>query len=255
MEKHATTLEMIQTDCARLSERLDEQNKPASVNALPRIPSKTPKVAGYLDLSSEEMATWFTTKITAAYETPAFIKKVKGLIRDKLQTHTISVANISEAAQYSIKQWSTDAISGDIGKIMECNADVVVSALKKELQSALAAPSSSGVANDKVFKDAVQKALKLVQDQLNDQKTEIQKISVKNSQSDISSLMSIWTVKSIFTDFSTAAVKVLENLKLWSHLEPAKVKECTDAARNLLDFQKSKGYLIDLFFNLNNSFS
>ena len=193
-----------------------------------------------MDLSSEELAEWFSTKVTAAFETPEFNKKVKGIVTNKLQTNLITVTNISESTQYTIKKWAVDAVSDKIEEIMDCNSDKVAKALKKDLQDAVSG-NSSGAASDGTYRETVQKALKIIQDQLNTHKTEIEKFSSISTKSTVAALMSILTVKSIFSDFSSAATKVLENLKIWSHLEPSKMEGCTSAARNLLDFQSSKG--------------
>ena len=229
-------MENIQTDCARLSEKVDGISKQSSAANLQRGSSKSPKI----DLASEEMSNWVTTKISAAFDTPDFNKKVKGIFHNKMQTNTISVANISESAKYSIKNWAVDAVVDKIEEICECNSDTIVKALKKDLQANVAV-SSSGASGDKLYKETVQQALKLIQDQLNEHKTDIQGFSSNTMKSNVAALMSILTVKSIFSDFSTAATKVLENLKIWSHLEPARNDDCTKAARNLLDFQSSKG--------------
>ena len=236
LESHATTLELVQTDMAKLS--VKSKTPTASTSTLPRIPTKATKV----DLASNEMAEWFSTKLTAAYGTPEFIKKVKGIIAAKWQTNQISVTNISEATQYTIKKWAVDAISEKIDEVMECNADTVVKALKNDLKKALSDSSSPG--DDKQYRDAVQQALELVQNQLNEQKKNIQKLTPTSAKNDITSLMSVLTVKSIFSNFSTAATGVLENLKMWSLLEPGKSNDCTTAARNILDFQRSKGKMI-----------
>merc|ERR1711911_498320 len=124
------------------------------------------------------MVAWFTTKLNAAYETPEFSKKVKGLIHDRLKSYVISVVNISEAAQKTIKKWSVDAVVEEIEDVMSTNADKVVKALKDELHKS---PTSVGANEDitanKDFKAAVQNALKLVQDQLNNHDGEIQDLS------------------------------------------------------------------------------
>ena len=236
LESHATTLELVQTDCAKLLEK-NKKSATTSTSSLPRIPSKSTKV----DLASDEMAEWFSTKMTAAYGTPEFIKKVKGIIAAKWQTNLISVTNISEATQYTIKKWAVDSVTEKIGELMECNADTVVAALKGNIEKIISVPASTSAGADKQFKDTVQQALKLVQDQLNEQKTKINSWSSNSMGCNVTALMSVLTVKSIFSNFSTAATSVLENLKIWSHLEPERTNDCTTAARNILDFQRSKG--------------
>ena len=93
------------------------------------------------------------------------------------------------------------------------------------------------------FKNGIEEALKLLQKSIKVNKDEIDKISTKSLQQEIENMMAVTTVKAIFSDMNEAATKVLETLKLWSHLQPVREQELSEAAQNLLDFQQSKGKL------------
>ena len=226
-------METIRTDLAKLTVKTTMAESTPKTPKTP-IPKKTAASNQKIDLASNEMATWFENKFVSTMETPKFIGKVKQLAGEKLVSHQISTSNISPAAQGSITKWSTDAVSNEIETIISSNTAAIVRILKPHMTST---SSESNV--DATFKEGIQKALSLLQEQLNGQKMELDNLERVSTSAD--KLMSIILVKDIFADFKLAAKKVLENLKVWSHLSPSKSTDITSAAQNVLDFQKSKG--------------
>ena len=115
-----------------------------------------------------------------------------------------------------------------------------MAALDSELSKKFSATSSHSRV-DPAFKNGIEQSLKLLQKSIKTNKDEIEKVLAASWQKDVENMMSVATVKAVFSDFSTAASKVLETLKLWSHLQPVKEKELSAAAQNLLNFQQAKG--------------
>lgn len=182
------------------------------------------------DLVSEKM------ELPTSFNSSAFRSAVRGLVVDKLDTFTISVANFSETTKKIVGKWGQSAVVEDLYNIVKSNADVVVLGLAAELEKKVLKTEVSPE-----FKTGIEEALKLLQKSIKSNKDDIEKISSKSAQHEIENLMAVATVKAIFSNFNDAATKVLETLKLWSHLQPVREQELSEAAQNLLDFQQSKG--------------
>ena len=207
-----------------------------------KITLKTPSTAPSssapkkLDLVSDETNDWLANKLAASYEDPKFRSKVRSLVSEKLDSFTISVSNFSESTKKSVGKWGQSAVVDDLYDIVKANADLVVLALGDELKKEA---KKNPLPAD--LHKGIEQSLNLLNKGIKANKDEIEKILTSNWQKEVENMMSVATVKAMFSDFNEAASKVLETLKLWSHLQPLKEKEISAAAQNLLDFQQSKG--------------
>ena len=236
MDSVKETLELVQTDIAKVNREITA----LKITPKAQIPKKTAaqeKSSSKMDVASTEMATWLTTKLEASYETPKFLSTIKKLIDRKLVDFRVSVSNVSESTHSTIKKWALDAVSAEIKRVIEPNADVIADCLKAEL---ISKGFSNTSGSDPTFQDGVKQALTLIQTQLNDLDKDI-KAAKTVSGLDVDSLMSIVMVREIFSDFDKATTKVLANLKLWSFLQPDRSEDMKMAAQNIFDFQSSKG--------------
>ena len=232
MKDHSTTLENIQTDIARFNMKKVLTDSTPTLPKTP-IPKKT-SAAATLDLGNPEQNNWFKSKLESSTDNPKLVGKIKQTLTDELARFQISVANIHPTAQTTIQKWSVDAVAKELVKLVSSDAVQIAEALRPNLSA-----GSSKANPDGGLKEGVQQALTLLQDQLKGQKEQIQNLQDKSANLD--SLMSVMLVKEIFTDFGQAARKVLENLKIWSFLNPDKSAEIKSAAQNILDFQRGKG--------------
>ena len=189
-----------------------------------------------LDLLSNETEEWLSNKLAVSYESSGFRNKVRELVKEKLDTFTISVSNFSESTKQSVGKWGHTAVVDDLYNIAKANADIVVLALSDELKKEA---KKTTVPAD--LQKGIEQSLTILQKGIKGNKDEIEKLLTANWQKEVENMMSVATVKAMFSDFNEAATKVLETLKLWSHLQPLKEKEISEAAQNLLDFQRSKG--------------
>ena len=218
--------------------REDLDRARTNVAALQTLKAQTNAPRLSQQLASDDMTSWFSSKMEASYLTVEFKNKVKELIQENIGAASISVSNITKSTKDAMGRWAVSEVSDQIATIMASNADKVVAALKTELQSQLS--HQSGTNADKKVMDTV---LKVIQKQITENKAEIEKFSAGNFKSDVQTAMSIAAIKAVFSDIGTAATKVMEILKLWAHLQPDKEEAITSAAQNLLNFQRGKGTL------------
>ena len=206
-------------------------------------------------LASTEMSDWWKQKIDAAFDSPAFRSKVKEMITGKLDDLKISVVNISKTTQEAISRWAVNAVSTELSNILSSNADVAVQALKKEFLALKSSDSTEKIGEDdqqpsqsgRKILDAI---LKKLQDQITVNKDEVDKLKSTAFKGDIEMAMSVAAIRAVFSDMGTAATKVMEILKLWSHFQPERDEEVKMAAQNLLNFQQGKGNPIPNFVKI-----
>ena len=190
-----------------------------------------------LSLAAGKASEWFKEKFEAHLLTSAYKLSAKDACRDFFATYRMSSANFTDQAKQTIAKWGKDKVESDLAQICAANADVMVKALKSELDFLVPEQGEIGSDAKKVFEHA----LVLMQSQISD---------IENSQkgSSFDAAIESQIILAIFENPKTAAAKTLELLKIWSELKPSLKDILENAAKNILSFQ-TKAYLTLLDFD------
>ena len=196
------------------------------------------------NLASNQANEWVKEKIQANNQTTHFRVAVKDVLREYMLNWKWGPANCSEQLKQNISKWAKDAIESDMARICASNADVMVRELKAEIL--LAVPEAGEIRQETSASSATyQQAMLIIQKQIDEMGN---KVNLVKSVS-VDSSLEIALILAIFSNPKSAAAKALEWLKIWSELRPSRKEELEAAAKNLLNFQSTKGYLTLLDFN------
>ena len=188
------------------------------------------------------MNDWLQQKWEANVKTPGFRGTVKQITQDSLARHQFGVSNISEQLKATIMKWGCDKVEKEMGQICTSKADVIVAALKNQILPLIQNPSSTTESTG--IPKAVAVALKVIQKQVTDLTEEATKQPVIWDD-----LVEYLIVMAVFENPKTAATKVLELVHVWVEFVPDRRVELENAAKNIINFQSTKGYLTLLDFD------
>ena len=137
--------------------------------------------------------------------------------------------NLSEQAKEVIKGWAKNAVSADLVKMVENEAEAIKAIL---VPNSASGSKSAEPKNGWASKDTVNTALSMIQNQLNGFQTVPQLLVL---------VFAMWMIKALFIEMETAATTVLDVLALWSKLDKDSKDGIKKAAFDLLSFQRAKG--------------
>ena len=152
--------------------------------------------------------------------------------------------NCSDQLKQNIAKWGKAAVELDIARICASNADVIVRELKAEMLLAIPEPGEIRQESS-ATSSTYQQAMLIMQKQIDEIVTKTNLLKPVS----LDSAVEVSLILAVFANPQTAANKALEWLKIWSELRPSRKEELETAAKNLLSFQNTKGYLTLLDFN------
>ena len=177
-------------------------------------------------------------------QTTQFRVAVKDVLRDYMLNWKLGPANCSDQLKQNISKWAKDAVESDLARICASNADIMVRELKAEM--ILAMPEPGEIRSEASSSTSTyQQAMLIIQKQIDEVTTKVNLVKPVA----IDSALEVCLVLAVFANPNSAATKSLEWLKIWSELRPSRKEELETAAKNLLNFQSTKGYLTLLDFN------
>ena len=177
-------------------------------------------------------------------QTTQFRVAAKDVLREYLVNWKLGPANCSDQLKNNIAKWSKDAVESDMARICASNADIMVKELKNELLLIL--PEAGEIRQDSSSSTATyQQAMLIIQKQIDEVTNKVNFLKPVS----LDSAIEVAILLAIFANPKTAANKSLEWLKIWAELRPTRKEELETAAKNLLNFQSTKGYLTLLDFN------